>query len=170
MQFPTLFVAAAAPFLISASPTERRSASLNKLDQRGIFDGIPLGCNFAGKLGNAYIEHPIGDDNSKSCFGWDNGGAIKCGTTRYSNEEYDNIKAAVREQVTKDGWKESSDAGKWTATFQLGTTAFDDRDTKAFDDTLDSISVDGKAGVAELTYYWQRNGNVLTVSRGGKCP
>ncbi|KAI4256058.1 MAG: hypothetical protein L6R42_006420, partial [Xanthoria sp. 1 TBL-2021] len=76
MQFPTLFVAAAAPFLISASPTERRSASLNKLDQRGIFDGIPLGCNFAGKLGNAYIEHPIGDDNSKSCFGWDNGGAI----------------------------------------------------------------------------------------------
>ncbi|KAL8779676.1 MAG: hypothetical protein Q9213_006823 [Squamulea squamosa] len=158
MQFSTLFIAAAAPFLVSASPTSRRSTSSDGLSKKGLFDGgIPLGCSFAGRNGNAYIEHPVGDDNSKSCFGWDNGGAINCGKKRYSVEEYNNIKAAVREQVTKDGQWDSSTAGAWTATFNLGTTAFDDRDTKAFDDTLDSISVDGSSGVAELTYYWQRN-------------
>ena len=166
MQFSTLFVAAAAPFLISATPTERRSASMNKLEQRG----IPIGCNFDGRNGNSYIEHPIGDDNAKSCFGWNSGAGIRCGSRRYSKEEYNNIKAAVREQATKDGWKESSEAGEWTAYFFIGTTAFDDRDTKAFDDTLDSISVDGNDGVAELTYYWQRNGKYLMVSRGAKCP
>ncbi|KAL8914729.1 MAG: hypothetical protein Q9171_000742 [Xanthocarpia ochracea] len=170
MQFSTLFIAAAAPFLVSTSPTKRASASPNDLTKKGLFDGgIPLGCQFAGRNGNAYIEHPIGDENSKSCFGWDNGGAVSCGTRRYSIEEYDNIKQAVRDQVTKDGQWESSDVGEWTATFQLWTTAFEDRDTKAFDDTLDSISVDDNAGVAELTYYWQRNGNRLAVTRSG-CP
>ena len=92
-----------------------------------------------------------------------------CSTKRYSIEKYDNIKQAVRDQVTKDGQWESSDVGEWTATFQLWTTAFEDRDTKAFDDTLDSISVEDNAGIAELTYYWQMNGNSLAVTRSG-CP
>ncbi|KAL8756166.1 MAG: hypothetical protein Q9199_003118 [Rusavskia elegans] len=173
MQFSTLFIAAALPFLLSASPTERRSASIerrsaaaNKLAARGLFDTTPAGCTFAGKLGNAYIDNPTGDGNS--CFGFSNGGAITCGGP-YKQEEIDNIKKAVREQATKEGQWESTEAGEWTATFNLFTTAFEDRDTSAFDKTLDAVNVEGNSGAGQLTYYWQSNNKYITVSRS-ECP
>ncbi|KAL8911240.1 MAG: hypothetical protein Q9172_007706 [Xanthocarpia lactea] len=171
MQFSTLFIAAALPFLISASPAERRSTmqkrpAANKLAARGIFDTTPIGCTFAGRLGNAYINDPTGDGDS--CFGFDNGGAITCGGP-YEPEEIDNIKKAVREQVTKDGQWKSSQAGEWIATFNLLTTAMEDRDTSAFDKTLDAVNVEGNSGAGEMRYYWQRKGDYITVSRSG-CP
>lgn len=173
MHFSALFIAAALPFLLSASPTERRSASIerrsaaaNKLAARGLFDTTPVGCTFAGKLGNAYIDNPTGDGNS--CFGFSNGGAITCGGP-YKQEEIDNIKKAVREQATKEGQWESTDAGEWTATFNLFTTAFEDRDTSAFDKTLDAVNVEGNSGAGQLTYYWQSNNSYITVIRS-ECP
>ncbi|KAL8913119.1 MAG: hypothetical protein Q9171_002013 [Xanthocarpia ochracea] len=171
MQFSTLFIAAALPFLISASPAERRStmqkrSTANKLAARGLFDTTPAGCTFAGRLGNAYIDNPTGDGDS--CFGFDNGGAIKCGGP-YKPEELDNIKKAVKEQATKDGQWKSTDAGEWTATFKLFTTAFEDRDTSAFDETLDAVNVEGNSGAGQMTYYWQRKGDYITVQRDG-CP
>ncbi|KAL8835886.1 MAG: hypothetical protein Q9205_005339 [Flavoplaca limonia] len=171
MQFSTLFIAAALPFLISASPAERRStmhkrSAANKLAARGLFDTTPVGCTFAGRLGNSYIDNPTGDGDS--CFGFDNGGAITCGGP-YKPEEIDNIKKAVKEQATKDGQWESTDAGEWTATFNLFTTAMEDRDTSAFDETLDAVNVEGNSGAGQLTYYWQRKGDYITVKRSG-CP
>ncbi|KAL8966159.1 MAG: hypothetical protein Q9197_006139, partial [Variospora fuerteventurae] len=124
------------------------------------------GCSFTGRIGNAYIPDPVGD--GESCFGFDNGGAISCGGP-YEQEELDNIKKAVADQVTKDGWLKSSDAGEWTATFQTFTTAFEDRDTSAFDETLDAVNVEGNSGAGELTYYWQRKGDYLMVRRSA-CP
>ncbi|KAL8874967.1 MAG: hypothetical protein Q9198_006612 [Flavoplaca austrocitrina] len=171
MQFSTLFIAAALPFLISASPAERRStmhkrSAANKLAARGLFDTTPVGCTFAGRLGNSYIDNPTGDGDS--CFGFDNGGAITCGGP-YKPEEIDNIKKAVKEQATKDGQWESTDAGEWTATFNLFTTAMEDRDTSAFDETLDAVNVEGNSGAGQLTYYWQRKGDYITAKRSG-CP
>ncbi|KAL8786471.1 MAG: hypothetical protein Q9213_002787 [Squamulea squamosa] len=168
MQFSTLFIAAALPFLISASPAQRRSASSSKLAVGQIEKrtGEEDGCTFAGKLGNRYINNPTGD--GKSCFGFDNGGAITCNGP-YEQEEINNIKKAVADQVTKDGLLKTSEAGDWTASFQLPTSAFDDRDTSAFDKTLDAVNVEGNSGAGQLTYYWQRNGNYLAVTRSG-CP
>ncbi|KAL8853003.1 MAG: hypothetical protein Q9221_002151 [Calogaya cf. arnoldii] len=168
MQFSTFSIAAALPFLISASPAERRSASAKKLTQRGLFDvdKTPLGCKFSGKIGNGYIENPTGD--GKSCFGYPNGGAITCGGP-YEQKEIDDIRKAVADQVTKDGQFKSSEAGEWTAYFQDFTWAYDDRDTSAFDETLDSINVKDNTAAGHLEYYWERNGNKLSVSRSG-CP
>ncbi|KAL8645018.1 MAG: hypothetical protein Q9226_007485 [Calogaya cf. arnoldii] len=167
MQFSTVFIVAALPFLISASPAQRRS-SAKKLAARGLFDKdkTPPGCVFAGRLGNSYIDNPTGDGNS--CFGFDNGSAITCGGP-YEQKEIDDIKKAVADQVTKDGQFKSSEAGEWTAYFQDFTSAFGDRDTSAFDKTLDSVNVEGNSGAGELKYYWERNGNKLSVSRSG-CP
>ncbi|KAI4208379.1 MAG: hypothetical protein LQ349_009742 [Xanthoria aureola] len=173
MQFSALFIAAALPFLISASPAERRSDSIerrsaaaNNLAARGLFDTTPAGCTFAGRLGNAYIDNPTGDGDS--CFGFDNGGAITCGGP-YKPDEIANIKDAVREQATKDGQWKSTKKGDWIASFNLFTTAFEDRDTSAFDKTLDAVNVDGNSGAGQMTYYWQRKGDYITVSRSS-CP
>lgn len=166
MHFSALFVAAAIPFLVAGSPTERRSSARDSsgLNKRA----AELGCSFAGRLGNSYVNNPVGDGDGKSCFGWPNGGAIKCGGP-WDKEEVKNIKKAVADVVTKDGHFESSEAGEWTATFQLLTTAFDDRETSAFDDMLDQYNVEGSSAAGQLTYYWQRNGNYLSVDRGN-CP
>ncbi|KAL8967241.1 MAG: hypothetical protein Q9183_003012 [Haloplaca sp. 2 TL-2023] len=167
MQFSTVFVAAALPFLISASPAERRSG--NKKLTTGIVEkrrGEEPGCSFNGRIGNAYIPDPTGD--GKSCFGFDNGGAITCGGP-YKQEEIDDIKEAVKQQVAKEGWRESSSVGEWTANFQTLTTAFSSRDTTGFDKSLDSVNVEGESGAGQLTYYWQREGDYLQVSRS-TCP
>ncbi|KAL8881530.1 MAG: hypothetical protein Q9198_001283 [Flavoplaca austrocitrina] len=182
MHFSTLFIFAALSFLICASPAERRAgmmkrrsditerpSSANKLAARfELFpSGPPPGCSFVGsRMTNYYIDNPTGD--GESCFGFDAGGAIKCGGP-YKQEEIDNIKKAVKEQATKDGQWESSSAGEWTATFHLFTTAFEDRDTSAFDETLDAVNVKGNSGAGQLKYYWQRKGDYITVSRGS-CP
>ena len=147
MQLAALFIAAALAFLISASPAQRRSASTSKLavgqiEKRG--RGEP-GCSFSFKLGNSYVSNPTGD--GKSCFGFDNANAITCGY-HYDQEEIANIKKAVAEQVTKDGQWKNSKAGKWTAYFLDFTSAFDDRDTSAFDKTLDAVN--GKGGANEI--------------------
>ncbi|KAL8911901.1 MAG: hypothetical protein Q9171_003028 [Xanthocarpia ochracea] len=168
MQFFTLFIAAALAFLISASPAKQRPASSSKLavgqiEKRGDYQA---GCNFSYKLGNSYIPNPTGD--GKSCFGFDNSNAITCPGI-YNEEEIANIKKAVAEQVTKDGQWKYSDAGKWRAYFLDFTSAFDDRDTSAFDKTLDAVNVKGSGGAGQLRYYWQRNGNYLGVERHG-CP
>ncbi|KAL8652975.1 MAG: hypothetical protein Q9226_004041 [Calogaya cf. arnoldii] len=168
MQFSALFITAALPFLISASPTQRRSGA-EKLAARGLFDKdkTPPGCVFVNpRIGNSYIDNPTGD--GKSCFGFGNGGAITCGGP-YEQKEIDDIKKAVVDQVTKDGQFESSEAGEWTAYFNDWTSAFDDRDTSAFDKTLDSVNVEDNSGAGQLKYYWERNGNKLYVSRSG-CP
>ncbi|KAI4199073.1 MAG: hypothetical protein LQ348_001940 [Seirophora lacunosa] len=172
MQFSTLFIAAVLPFFISASPTERRSNAPttpnNKLQVREILPraGEDAGCSFNGRIGNAYINHPAGD--KEVCFGWDTGAAITCGGP-YEKKELDDIKKAVKNQVKKDGWLESSDAGEWTATFQTFTTAFESRDTAAFDEIVDAVNVKGNSGAGQLTYYWQRKGDYLTVQRSA-CP
>ncbi|KAL8748392.1 MAG: hypothetical protein Q9184_007339 [Pyrenodesmia sp. 2 TL-2023] len=166
MHLSALFVAAALPFLVAGSPTERRASARDSsgLNRRA----TPIGCSFAGRLGNAYVSNPVGDGEEKSCFGWPNGGAIRCGGP-WDEEEVKNIKQAVRDQVTKDGQWESSDAGEWTATFSLLTSAFDDRDTSAFDKMVDEYNVEDSTAAGQMTYYWQRNGNTLSVDRGG-CP
>lgn len=117
-------------------------------------------------MSNAWIDNPTGD--GESCFGFNTGGAITCGGP-YKQEEIDNIKKAVKEQATKDGQWESTDAGEWTATFNLFTTAMEDRDTSAFDETIDAVNVEDNSGAGQLTYYWQRKGDYITVSRGS-CP
>ncbi|KAL8929152.1 MAG: hypothetical protein Q9172_000587 [Xanthocarpia lactea] len=168
MQFFTLFIAAALAFLISAFPAEQRPASSSKLavgqiEERGDKEA---GCTFTRRLSNYYIPNLTGD--GKSCFGFDNDNAITCGSL-YDQEEIANIKKAVAEQVTKDGQFKHSDAGKWTAYFLDFTSAFDDRDTSAFDKVLDGVNVKGNSGAGQMTYYWQRNGNYLRVQRHG-CP
>ncbi|KAL9626483.1 MAG: hypothetical protein Q9204_007267 [Flavoplaca sp. TL-2023a] len=175
MHFSTLFIFAALSFLISASPAERRAgmmqrrSSANKLAARfELFpSGPPPGCSFVGRrMSNAYIDNPTGD--GESCFGFNSGGAVKCGGP-YEQEEIDNIKKAVKEQATKDGQLKTTDAGEWTASFALFTTAMKDRDTSAFDKTLDAVNVEGNSGAGQLTYYWQRKGGYITVKRS-TCP
>ncbi|KAL8919569.1 MAG: hypothetical protein Q9208_006686 [Pyrenodesmia sp. 3 TL-2023] len=166
MHFSALFVAAALPFLVAASPTERRSSAR---DSSGLSRRAQvIGCSFAGRIGNAYISNPVGDGEEKSCFGWPNSGAITCGGP-WDEGEVNNIKQAVRDQVTKDGQFETSEAGEWTASFALFTSAFDDRDTSAFDAVLDKNNVEDSSVAGQMTYYWQRNGNYITVSRDS-CP
>ncbi|KAI4196992.1 MAG: hypothetical protein LQ346_003127 [Caloplaca aetnensis] len=166
MHFSAFFVAAALPFLVAGSPTERRSSAR---DNSGLSRRAEdIGCTFAGKLGNSYVNNPVGDGEGKSCFGWPNGGAITCGGP-WDEAEANNIKQAVRDQATKDGQWESSDAGEWTATFMLATTAFDDRDTSAFDAVLDENNVEDSSAAGQMSYYWQRNGNFISVDRHS-CP
>ncbi|KAL8853109.1 MAG: hypothetical protein Q9221_001991 [Calogaya cf. arnoldii] len=161
MHYSSFLLVAALPFLNSASPTSQRSSSL--LLPRGYEE--ERGCNFDPKFGFSYINNVAGDGVGNSCFGWPNRAAITCNKP-WSDEERENIKKAVREQATKDGQFETSSVGEWTAGFQLITTAFDDRDTSAFDKVLDAVNVEGNAGRGQLTYYWQRSGDYISVIRG----
>ncbi|KAL8927093.1 MAG: hypothetical protein Q9172_001515 [Xanthocarpia lactea] len=168
MQIVPLFALAALPLLVSASPAERRSSSSSKRANVDLMkrNGEDQGCTFDGKIGNSYINNPVGDGDGKSCFGFPNGGAVTCGGP-WSADEINNIKKAVKEQVTKDGQFKTSEAGEWTAGFSLFTTAFDDRDTSAFDKTLDAINVEGNSGAGQMTYWWQRSNDYLSVTRDG---
>ncbi|KAL8646781.1 MAG: hypothetical protein Q9210_005936 [Variospora velana] len=127
-----------------------------------------VGCTFTGQIGNGYIPDPVGD--GESCFGYDNGSAVTCGGP-WEQEEMDNIKKAVADQVTKDGLLKSSKVGEWTATFMLLSTAFEDRDTSGFNKALDAANlVDPEfVGAGQLTYYWQRKLDYLIVRRS-RCP
>lgn len=51
----------------------------------------------------------------------------------------------------------------------LLTKAFDDRDTSAFDAVFDENDVGDSSAVGQMTYYWQRNGNFISVDRYS-CP
>ncbi|KAL8990734.1 MAG: hypothetical protein Q9169_008050 [Polycauliona sp. 2 TL-2023] len=174
MQFSTLFVAAALPFLISASPTnsqakaERRSNS-RKVARFELFpDPPPTGCSFVSNRGggNGYIADPTGNDDS--CFGYPPGSAIDC-SGPFEQKEIDDIKKAVKEQATKDGQWKTTSVGDWTAGFALLTTAMEDRDTSAFDKTLDSVNVEDNSAAGQLTYYWYLKGDTISVTRSS-CP
>lgn len=173
MQFSTLFIAAALPFLISASPTSpsQRRAAANKLASRGIFDalkGPPTGCAFGGGRQDDpyYIDRSNGEGDQ--CFGFDPDSAIDCGGP-YEQKEIDDLKAAVKEQATKDGFLESTEKGDWIATWGTFTTAMEDRDTSGFDEQIDAVNKEDNKGVGKMTYYWQRKGDYITVSRSS-CP
>ncbi|KAI4142689.1 MAG: hypothetical protein L6R39_004850 [Caloplaca ligustica] len=172
MHFSTVFLVAALPFLASSSPAARkeRGAADHAAKVARAFD-FPDGCAFEPKFGNGWIDGPAGDGEGKSCFGFPNSAAITCGGP-YDEKESNDLKEAVRQQATKDGQFEGSTVGDWTAAFLLFTTAYDDRDTSGFDKAFDSINVEGEAGegaVGQLTYYWSRNGDYMSVTRSG-CP
>ena len=70
-------------------------------------------------------------DGVTICFGqrdaytwWDGG--------RYVDEVVD-ILIVLQDQVAKEGWLKSSHSRDWAAVFQLGTTAFRNRDIHFFD-------------------------------------
>lgn len=172
MQLITAFLIASLPFLTNSSPTERneRRAAEGAAKASRALD-FPDGCAFEPKLGNGWIDGPAGDGNGKSCFGYPNGGAVTC-KGPFDEKESNDLKEAVRQQATKDGQFKTSEVGDWTAGFQLLTTAYDDRDTSGFDKAFDSINVEGDAGqgaAGQLTYYWSRNGDFMSVTRNG-CP
>ncbi|KAL8959480.1 MAG: hypothetical protein Q9183_005626 [Haloplaca sp. 2 TL-2023] len=159
MYFLAAVLLAALPSLIIASPTER--SNQNKQLSKRL---VPPGCGFGGRRTTySYIDNAAGDGEGESCFGFTQPYSGKCGV--YSPEESDQIKEAVRKQATKDGQLESTNVGDWTATFNLLTTAFEDRDTSGFDDTFDSVNVEDNEGAGNLEYYWQRKGDYITVRK-----
>ncbi|KAI4114614.1 MAG: hypothetical protein LQ345_004636 [Seirophora villosa] len=169
MQFSTLFIAAALPFLISTSPTgpSQPRAAPNKLASRGIFDdlkGPPPGCSFGGGRQDDPYYIDLSNGEGDRCFGFDPDSAIRCGGP-YEQKEIEDLKAAVKEQATKDGFLKSTKKGDWTAVWGLLTTSMEDPDTSAFDEQIDAVNKEDNEGVGKKTYYWQRKNGYITVRR-----
>ena len=169
MQYSRVFFLAALPFLVASTPAESKAASGGQ--RRAAAKRAPEfadGCAFEPRIGNSYIDNAAGDGEGESCFGYPNGSAVTCGGP-FDEKESNDLKEAVRQQATKDGQFETSEVGDWIAGFQLFTTAYDDRDTSGFDKTYDAVNVDDNPAAGQLTYYWSRHGDYMSVTRSG-CP
>lgn len=153
--------------LLAASCTSllATAASIpSTLDRRA----TPAACKFPVGRQNDYGYADQSDvSGHDTCVGWALGGPV-CGP--WSIEEKGHAMYAVTQQLTKDGQWESTNVGRWTASFNLLTTAFDDRNPVYFDHAFEEAQTsDVQGGAGAMTYYYMENGNALTLTTTS-CP
>ena len=98
----------------------------NSTDATFDASGIPPECTFEGKRSD-FTYAQIKQHGESGCIGWE-ASYSDCGKGAWPDREYNDMIATAREQVKKDGWKKSSNAGRWMATWFIGTTAVPNRD------------------------------------------
>lgn len=155
MHYSTILIATCAPFLATAAslpPTVKRDT--------------PIACQFPLGRENdfGYWDASADAQSGQACVGYGLG-TPPCGP--WSVQDQGDAMNAVTQQLTKDGQFQSTTVGRWTATFNLLTTAFDDRNPIYFDHYFQNAQCPGcKAadGAGALSYYYLRNGNMLTVT------
>lgn len=160
MHYSTILIATCAPFLAAG-------ASLPPSLKRD----IPQECQFPLGRENdfGYWDATQDAQSGTACVGFGLG-TPACGP--WSVQEQADAISAVSDQLKQDGQFKSTRFGRWIATFNLLTTAFDDRNPIYFDHYFQNAQCpDCKAsdGAGALSYYYLRNGNMLTVEADG-CP
>lgn len=141
-------------------------------------DSTPSYCDFGFMSASGGFDYydqtsELGDGSTSVCFGWGLGTDGNCGAA-WSDDDLNDIQTAVDEQVTKDGVFDTSKSGNWVAYFPIETSAFSNRENSFFMIDLlaannNAIPGDDGTSVGAMTWFWERDGDYLYVTRDPLC-
>jgi hypothetical protein len=143
-----------------------QTGTYNHTDSSFDISGIPKECAFEGKRSD-FAYATIKNGGESGCIGWELSYS-DCGKGAWPDNEYRDMVAAAKQQVTKDGQTKGSHAGRWTATWNLFTTAVPNRDPYARLFEFGVMNVKDLRHSKYQMIFFSNRGNFMTVG-SSKC-
>lgn len=148
---------------LSIASTNIQSSVLLHNTSHSTTTKIPSYCSFPA---NEFYYLPFTYYGRNACIGID---TFDESPGAWSPAEYENIYAAMNQQVTKDGLWKTSQLGCWVANFEEFTSAIPDREgyTSAFRWAVETGN--GLKGAGFKRFYFQLDGQYTVVRRLALC-
>ncbi|KAH8912693.1 hypothetical protein BR93DRAFT_922670 [Coniochaeta sp. PMI_546] len=118
---------------------------------------VPWQCGFGvGSYNYYWFSFPEGHS---ACMGYVY--SPNCGSGTWTGQDFEDVQQSISGQLTKDGMFTSTTVGRFTASFNWGTTAFANRDWTYF--TLGLLYTGADANIKPDIMYYSRDGDKATT-------